>query len=366
MNPLPLKRYSAHTISCATHFNSPRAKNDNQDLYQLLLKSKVYETDGITGSLEHTLLGITVKIREMKLHIKESPEGLQIYIPKNSRDQEICYLRLLPTTLFNETMMVGAETNSTAALDPEAVSIISAIFASSDDVVDLVLEEAGIVPVSYPDQYEEEFQQSPDYVGADQEQNVESDIETLTSETQPEITSTGLDTPSAQSTTSSNAATSTYRANYQPNVPSQPIQPSNFLAAISQLNLSERAPRQFTPESSDVEYRRLLNNIITAARNKRGAFPSRGAFNLDELLNALPVEAAEEVNTYDLPFGVRNQNQLAHDMKIGAAGELYVCTKTMEFGQISDMCRLLKFFPVWRLLFLNLVTIIGRAQSASL
>ncbi|KAF8857980.1 hypothetical protein BDZ45DRAFT_704937 [Acephala macrosclerotiorum] len=33
--------------------------------------------------------------------------------------------------------------------------------------------------------------------------------------------------------------------------------------------------------------------------------------------------AAREVNEYDLSFGVRNENQLAHDMKIGAAGELY-------------------------------------------
>jgi hypothetical protein len=73
-----------------------------------------------------------------------------------------------------------------------------------------------------------------------------------------------------------------------------------------------------------VEYRRLLDNIVTAARNKRGAFPSQGVFNLDALLNALPVEAAREENNYDLPFGVRNENQLAHDIKVGAAGELYV------------------------------------------
>jgi hypothetical protein len=28
-----------------------------------------------------------------------------------------------------------------------------------------------------------------------------------------------------------------------------------------------------------------------------------------------------------LPFGVRSENQLAHDMKVGAAGELYVRSK---------------------------------------
>ncbi|KAL2065322.1 hypothetical protein VTL71DRAFT_2991 [Oculimacula yallundae] len=315
-----LQRRAYALSRCATHFGSPRAKNDNQDLYQLLLKSKVYETDGITGSLEHTLLGVTSKVSKTKLHIEESPEGLKIYVPKNSRDQEICYLRQLPTKLFNETMMAKADTNSTTALNSRAVSIISTILVSSDDVVDLVLEEAGIVPVSYPDQYKEEDQQLPDNVGADQEQNVEGDIESLTSETQSGTASAGLRTPSVQTTTS---ATSMYGASPRPYVPLHPTQPRSSPAAGSQPNPSDRARRQFTPESSDDEYRRLLNNIIIAARNRRGGFPSRGAFNLDELLNALPVEVAEEVNTYDLPFGIRNNNQLAHDMKIGAAGELY-------------------------------------------
>ena len=38
------------------------------------------------------------------------------------------------------------------------------------------------------------------------------------------------------------------------------------------------------------------------------------------------MDASTDARAYDLPFGVRNENQLAHDMKVGAAGELYVCT----------------------------------------
>lgn len=369
-----MKRSSADICSCATHFGSPKAKNDSQALYQLLLKTKVYETDGIIGSLEYTLLGETViaEVSKTKLHVEEGPEGLNIYVPKDSKDQEICYLRLLPTKLFNETMMGEVDRNSTLAFDSRAVSIITAIFASSDEVVNLVLEEAGIIPVPYPDQYEEVLQQPPpDDVwlspGIDQQHNAESENASVGSGTQAGITTPGTSASPARSTNFSIPATPTHQATYHSSVPSKPIQLFDSPPRTSpEPAFPENARRPFTPGGNQVEYRRLLNNIITAARNKRGAFPSQGAFNLDELLNALPVEATREVDNYDLPFGVRNENQLAHDMKVGAAGELYVCTKTIEFRQSSDMYRHLKFSHASRLLSLDSVAITGRAESASM
>ena len=333
-----MRRSEAYICSCATHFGCPRAKNDSQALYQLLLKTTVYETDGIIGSLEHTLLSETVivEVSKTKVHIEESLEGLNIYVPKNSKDQEICYLRLLPTKLFNETMMAEVDSNSTLAFDSRAVSIIMAIFACSDEVIDGILDEAGIVPVPYPDQYEEELQQlSPDDVlsgfGIDQQRTEESETASIGSGTQSGMATPGAITPSAQSASFSITATSTYRASYQPSVRPQPIQfPGSPPRPSSEPVLPDNLRRQFTPESSQVEYQRLLDNTINAARNKRGTFPSQGVFNLNELLNALPVEAVREVNDYDLPFGVRNENQLAHDIKVGAAGELYVCIISHE------------------------------------
>jgi hypothetical protein len=268
---------------------------------------------------------VIINVSKTNIHIEESPEGLNIYVPKDSKDQEICYLRQLPTKLFNETMMAELDSNSSLAFDSTAVSIITAIFASSDEVVDLVLEEAGIVPVPYPDQYKEEIQQSqPEDAlpspGIDQQQTAES-------ETASGMATPGVSTSSARSNNFSSTATSSRQASYQPSVTSPSIQlfsspPRSSSGAV----LQDAAPHPFIPDNSRVEYRRLLDNIITAARNKRGAFPSQGVFNLDTLLNALPVEAAREDNNYDLPFGVRNENQLAHDIKVGAAGELYVRT----------------------------------------
>ncbi len=362
-----MKKFSTYNYSCATHFGSPRAKNDGQALYQLLLRAKVYETDSIIGSIEHTLDGETVIINVSKtnIHIEESSEGLKIYVPKDSKDQEMCYLRQLPTKLFNETMMAELDNNSNLAFDSTAVSIITAIFASSDEVVDLVLEEAGIVPVPYPDQYEGEIQQSQQEdvlpsPGIDQQQSAES--ETASGIATPDVSSF-----STRSNSFSATATSSRLASYHPNVTSPSIQlRGSPQRPSSGPVLPETAPHHFMPENSRVEYLRLLGNIITAARNKRGAFPWQGVFNLDALLNALPVEAVWDVNNYDLPFGVRNKNQLNHDIEVGAAGELYVRTNTFKFEQKSHMHRHLKYSPVSRLLFQDSVVATGRAQFASM
>jgi hypothetical protein len=116
---------------------------------------------------------------------------------------------------------------------------------------------------------------------------------------------------------------SSYRTNYRAATPTY-RQPS--LSSFSSRPSTPRSdqPATFSVNSSESEYRRLLNSVIAAAKAKKGGFPARGVFNLDDLLNALPNESEPVLTSYDLPFGVRSENQLAHDMKVGAAGELYV------------------------------------------
>jgi hypothetical protein len=84
------------------------------------------------------------------------------------------------------------------------------------------------------------------------------------------------------------------------------------------------APAAFNVDSSTADYRRLLDSVINAAKSKRGGSPSKGAFDVQDLLSALPAKPSEAPPNYDLPFCVRSENQLAHDMRVGAAGELYV------------------------------------------
>ena len=360
-SPLPEHRIPLNSkyCSCATHFNSPRAKNDSQSFYQKLLHANVFETEGIIGSLEHSLLGekVVVDVSTTKLHIEENQGRLNIYVPKDRRDQEICYLRVLPTKLFNEVMMERPASNSTLAADPSAVAILISVFAASDQVIDSVLEEAGIVPVLYPDEYEEENEDSrPDQAPSSPEIEVQPDADSDTEsgdsdqapsspgiEVQPDadsetesgdsVTTSGAGTPEA--TVSSNRSPSlsplsisTARASFRPDSQARPVRGS-VIQATSPSRTPEPVARGvgrilLMPGSSDSEYRRLLSNVIKAARKRRGGFPSQGHFNLDDLRNALPVDVSTDPDTYNLPFGVRNENQLAYDMKIGAAGELYV------------------------------------------
>jgi len=94
-------------------------------------------------------------------------------------------------------------------------------------------------------------------------------------------------------------------------------------------------PSLFSVDSSTAEYQNLLDHVINAAKSKRGGFPSKGAFDVQDLLSALPVKLPEDPPNYDPPSGVRNENQLVHDMRVGAAGELYVSFFGNKAGAVS-------------------------------
>jgi len=276
----------------------------------------VFETDGITRNLEHTQNNktVTVEVHSSKLHIEKDSEVLKIYVPKDQKDQELCYLRALPTKLFNEIMMGDRSRNSTLAADSSAVAIIAAVFTSSDEVISYVLDEAGIVPVPYPDEFDDENGDRLEVSTADESTGSGTEDRIPTPEESGSSTGSRLLSPTpAFSYRANNRSES--RASRQP--------------LISSFDFPPPTPRnntlpQFSVNSSQTEYRRLLNNVIAAARRKRGRLPMRGPFNFDGLMSALLVDLPEEPVSYDLPFGVRNENQLAHDMKVGAAGELYV------------------------------------------
>ncbi|RDL38725.1 uncharacterized protein BP5553_03065 [Venustampulla echinocandica] len=240
---------------------------------------------------------VTVEVHKSKLHISEDSGVLKMYVPKDRKDQELCFLQLLPTKLFNEVMMGKKTNNSTVASDSEAVRIIAALFMSSDEVVCDLLDDADHSRVNR----EIELDAPPrEDRGQRAEESASSPGSRLLSPTPPSCYRTNY-----------RAATPTYR---QPST-------SSFISRPSAPQRNEPSP--FSDNSGQAEYRRLLSNVIAAAKSQRGGFPTRGAFNLDNLLNALPIESDAEPVSYGLPFGVRSENQLAHDMKIGAVGELY-------------------------------------------
>lgn len=93
----------------------------------------------------------------------------------------------------------------------------------------------------------------------------------------------------------------------------------------------------FSTDSSRADYCKLLEHVISAAKNKRGGFPSKGTFDVQDLLSALPLKLTEDPPNFDLTFGVRSENQLAHDIRVGAAGELYVSQSPEFWPCIRDL-----------------------------
>src|SRR6266536_1779216 len=162
-----------------------------------------------------------------------------------------------------------------------------------------------------------EMDTSSTSVGSDAEREVLTPEPSGSSTRSDRSSSTPSPSPQVNYRAQSRAERPAYRPTPVPSFSSQATAPQD---STGRTPLSS----PLTVDSSQVEYQRLLSNVIAAGRRKGGGFPVRGTFNMDGLLNALPLEEYLRPISYDLPFGVRTVNHLAHDMKVGAAGELYV------------------------------------------
>jgi hypothetical protein len=120
----------------------------------MLLNAQIFKTDEITTQLEVTQNGIKTQatLDTSTLHIKEDQSKLKIYVPKNPKDRELCYRRLLPPRLLAELMKENDKKNE-INLDPNAVGIVADIMNCSDLIIEDILEDAGIVKVPFSDEY---------------------------------------------------------------------------------------------------------------------------------------------------------------------------------------------------------------------
>jgi hypothetical protein len=112
----------------------------------ILLRSEVFQTDQITSQLEYKPTGKIIHVHNSRLHITENKktEAFQIYVPKDAKARELCYLRILPAALLDR-LFGGDSTGLSSTKRTQAVSVISQILNGSDLVVEDVLHEAGIV-----------------------------------------------------------------------------------------------------------------------------------------------------------------------------------------------------------------------------
>jgi hypothetical protein len=236
-------------------------------------------------------------------------------------------------------MKKGISAEAASVTESRIVNVIAALLKSSDFIIDELLEDAGIVQLPFQDEVIDDSQE--------QNQEIRSEISPIRSSSSKsgvretdgrQTTPTGSHSRNVDDRSRSQTANSS-NANKRDSFTS--FFPSKSLIQFGlSLQDSQQPPPVFKfpspPPSRDAtppraektrhssEYQRLLETVVQAARRKRGSFPSKGAFDLNNILNALPTDPYEEDISFDTPFGVRSENQLAHDMRIGAAGELYV------------------------------------------
>jgi hypothetical protein len=287
-------------------------------------------TDEITTKLEVIQNGEKIQaiLNKSTLHIEEEDSKLQVYVPKDPKDRELCYRRLLPARLLRTLMTKVGESPETKP-EPGAVAIIADILNCSDFIVNDLLEDAGIVPVPFSDEY---VLDTPDTLSTTSKSwtysnpSVSDGSRTQVGSPVPEYASSAFRSARHLSTRSPSPQAgqgfsdpSQYAELHQRRI--TPVASPRR----SQLSVNEDiTPSLFSVDSSRADYCKLLEYVINAAKNKHGGFPSKGAFDVQDLLSALPMKLTEDPPNFDLPFGVRSENQLAHDMRVGAAGELYV------------------------------------------
>ncbi|KAF5562721.1 ATPase-like ATP-binding domain-containing protein [Fusarium napiforme] len=343
----------------AYHIARPRFEDNPLGLYEQLRTMRVVEVERISSVLKvfQNKQSFEIPVATANEHIEDSTGSLTIYVPKERRAQELCFGSVLPRK-FAAWLMHPSNSLTDGPIETDIVKVLTAVFASERFVLDDVLDDQGILTVSFDNQDEEDnSDEAEEHYAEDQEEEgqeqrlpdsrLETD-DTSTAELTPDRSSINAGTPpyAASSGISSEGSppgtvveTISQRSqmSYQPYsgrvhrssqsdlFPSspQPLHHPTDQAPSSTLSAMTSLPEQQSFE--DTRYRSILDRVIEKARN--AAFPSRGSFDMTDMRNALPggdTDAYQSFDGLDVMGQFRSTNQLERDKKVGAAGELYV------------------------------------------
>ncbi|KAL4935035.1 hypothetical protein BDV06DRAFT_229203 [Aspergillus oleicola] len=288
------RRKASAIYRCILHYKG----DEPLDSLRSLQNAEVLESDGFrkTLVLDYGEVREEVQSDSGLVHIETVDERMRIYIPRTAEERQRCYSLHLPKALQTYFKVRAAEAHLTLQL----------VFLSPEVVLDQLLDGNGIVAI--PNGISMGPYSEPDS-GIDPGSEEEHDIRTAEAGTdQSSESSTPIDTP-LSSTPLNDGMTAQER----------PI--------VFRQGAVSPAPRPFlhmrddpTPEPvlvlpEESTYSQLLDNVIRVARHRQLADILQGPSNL---ATGIANIAHEDV------FGSRSQRQLEHDIKIGAAGELFV------------------------------------------
>ncbi|WXC42498.1 hypothetical protein QX201_002273 [Fusarium graminearum] len=324
---------------------------------------KIVEVDRISSVLKifQNKQPFEVHVATANEHIDDSTGGLTIYVPKDRRAQELCFGSVLPRKL-GAWLMRRSKSLIDGPIETEAVKALTAIFATERFVLDDVLDDQGILQVSFEDEdgesyssETEEHQEEEQEEESQQQGSSDSELETddtLSEQLTPSHSSTNAGTlPDAELSEIMREEglheTLTEVISQRSQMSSQPLSgrvhhsPQAAVSPSSSQSLhhpSDQTRPNLPPAmtslsgqyySEDARYRVILDRVIEKAQS--AVLPSSGSFDMSDLRNALPnddTNAYESFDGLDLVSRFRSTSQLERDKKIGAAGELYVSDPT--------------------------------------
>lgn len=332
-NVIPAIFADCYHFRCAVHYGNTQGQD--QSLHRQFLATEVYRSSGITKTLTITLNGTdtTIEGATGNLHIEHDDLQIRLYVPNRAEDREFCYLSDIPETLASHL----------AISNPAAVKVIGDIVhASRSSILNRLLEEHGIVRVPGIEPIPHLVPGEHSIMASIENTDVTVAQSSLNQQRRSSATSLvqnlnrpTLNHPSDSSSTTPihDTNTSRFGRSASPRTPDRTessiserfLSPSGHSisrgivtprSSVSPSPSRERDVPRHGRDTVDNNYRILLNDVINAAARTR--FPVYIPMGSAIAAHANPTTLPENV------FGRRSENQMSHDVNIGAAGELYV------------------------------------------
>ncbi|KAG5656743.1 hypothetical protein KAF25_010296, partial [Fusarium avenaceum] len=144
----PEAGHISEKVIIAATYNSSRYLHNESAFYEQLRIMRTFESDRISSTLkvrqESNLIHSEALLGTAYAHIAENGEGLTVYVPKDSKAQEICYLSKLPKA-FAQWLMPSFYD------EEELTKVLTLVFASDKTILNDVLDDQGIVKLSFED-----------------------------------------------------------------------------------------------------------------------------------------------------------------------------------------------------------------------
>ncbi|KAK4695759.1 hypothetical protein P7C71_g2041, partial [Lecanoromycetidae sp. Uapishka_2] len=298
---------------CAVHYGATTP--EEKSIYNKIRDAEVYESEGIRKTITLSLKATVVSVdgARSNLHIESDDKQFRLYVPKKLLDQQRCYLKQLPDRLASQL----------AIKDVAAIRVFGNILNSSHELIEDLLGDYGIVQLPWTDP-------DPHTVLSDDslEENAEwtdGSMSRLTSQRgdRPLSSTLGQAFDGAQSTSSPSLSIRSRTESSNDRDVYTPTRPNLDYLNTPRTSMSSTPTIGRTEVTRDERFSRdgycaLLDSVITAAQ--RAEFPVS-----EPVVSEVPsdLDGIPPIVLSEAVFGRRSDNQISHDVKIGAAGELY-------------------------------------------